>query len=127
MAAVVERPLLPAVQALPRPRGWEPRRILAEAALERLDWPSTRQEAWKYTDLAAVKATEFTAGAALPVDIGPLILPEARGSRLVFVNGRYDSHRSNTSNLPAGVRLMNLAAASELAHELGTLARPGGT
>jgi Fe-S cluster assembly protein SufD len=122
MAAVMERPLLPAIQALPRPAGWEPRRLAAEAALERQDWPGTRQEAWKYTDLAALKAMDFTAGSAAKVDIGPMILPEARGSRLVFVNGRFDPHHSNTSNLPAGVRLLNLASATELAHDLGSLA-----
>jgi len=60
------------------------------------------------------------------VDIGPLILPEARGTRLVFVNGRYNSHHSNTSSLPGGVRLLNLASASELAHDLGSLAAPAG-
>lgn len=127
MAAVLERPLLPAILAQPRPAGWEPRRRQAEAALERQDWPGTGQETWKYTDLAALKALDFTPGTLAPVDIAARILPEARGSRLVFVNGRYDSHRSNTSNLPAGVRLLNLASASELAHDLGTLATPGGT
>ena len=127
MAAVMERPLLPAILAQPRPAGWEPRRRQAEARLETLDWPGTRQEAWKYTDLAALKALDFTPGALAMVDITARILPEARGSRLVFVNGRYDSHHSNTSNLPAGVRLLNLASASELAHELGSLPTPGGT
>ncbi|MDR3671958.1 MAG: Fe-S cluster assembly protein SufD [Holophaga sp.] len=127
MAAVMERPLLPGILAQPRPAGWEPRRRQAEAALERQDWPSTRQEGWKYTDLAALKAMDFTAGAALPVDIGPMVLPEARGSRLVFVNGAFSSYHSNTSSLPPGVRLLNLAACSELAHELGSLAAPAGT
>lgn len=126
MAAVMERPLLPAILAQPRPAGWEPLRLRAEAALEGQDWPSTRQEAWKYTDLAALKALDFGAGAERPVDIGPLILPEARGSRLVFVNGQFDSHHSNCSSLPPGVRLLNLASASALAHELGTLAGPAG-
>jgi Fe-S cluster assembly protein SufD len=129
MAAVLERPpipaMLPAILARPRPAGWEARRAQAEAALERQDWPSTRQEAWKYTDLTTLTAIEFSAGTAAPVDIGPLILPEARGSRLVFVNGRFDSHHSTTSSLPPGVRLLNLASASELAHELGALAEPG--
>jgi Fe-S cluster assembly protein SufD len=126
MAAVMERPLLPAILAQPRPAGWAARRAQAEAALEGRDWPSTRQEAWKYTDLAPLKAMDFDCGAAETVDIGPLILPEARGTRLVFVNGHYNSHHSNTSSLPAGVRLLNLASASELAHDLGSLAGPAG-
>jgi len=122
MAAVMEHPLLPGILARPRPAGWTALRGRAEQALERQPWPSTRLEAWKYTDLAALEGLDFSLGEAREVDIGPLILPEARGSRLVFVNGRFDSHRSNTSNLPAGVRLLNLASATEMAHDLGSLA-----
>jgi Fe-S cluster assembly protein SufD len=125
MAAVMEAVLRPGILAPPRPASWDVLRAQAEAALVALPWPSTRQEAWRYTDVAALEASAFPAGGPAEVDIAPLILPEARGSRLVFVNGRYDSHRSNTSNLPAGVRLLNLACATELAHELGTLAQPG--
>ena len=125
MAVATERSFLPGVSALPRPDGWEPLRRLAETALESQDWPTTRQEAWKYTDLASLKTIAFAPAAAAAVDIGPLILPEARGSRLVFVNGHYDPRLSATANLPPGVRLLNLAAASELAHELGTLAGAG--
>jgi len=125
MGAVLDPVFRPGILAPARPGGWEALRGQAEAALARQPWPTTRQEEWKYTDLAALEASAFPAGSLAEVDIAPLIQPEARGSRLVFVNGRYDSHRSNTSNLPAGVRLLNLACASELAHELGTLARPG--
>jgi len=127
MAAVMERPLLPAILARPRPAGWNALRGLAEAALDRQDWPTRKQEAWKYTDLTGLEALEFTAGKPAEVDIGPQILPEARGSRLVFVNGHFDPHRSNTSNLPQGVRLLNLASASEMATDLGSLAQPGGS
>jgi Fe-S cluster assembly protein SufD len=123
MAAVLEHPLLPGILARPRPAGWGAARDAAERALESQPWPSTRMEAWKYTDLSALEALTgaLPTGTAEPLDLGPLILPEARGSRLVFVNGQFDSHRSNTSNLPPGVRLLNLASASELAHELGSL------
>jgi len=124
MGAVLDPVFRPGILAPARPSGWEALRIQAETALARQPWPTTRQEDWKYTDLAALEASAFPAGRLAEVDIAPLIQPEARGSRLVFVNGRYDSHRSNTSNLPAGVRLLNLAAASELAHDLGTLAPP---
>lgn len=124
MAAVLDTPLLPATLALPRPAKWEALREAAEAALKTQAWPTTRQEAWKYTDLAPLKSLDFPAGARTEVDIAPLILPEARGSRLVFVNGHFDSHRSNVTTLPAGVRFLNLASASELAHDLGSLARP---
>ncbi len=125
MTTAIEGSLLPAVAAQARPSGWEPLRVRAEAALAGQDWPTTRQEAWKYTDLSVLKAMAFAPAFPAGVDIGPLILPEARGSRLVFVNGHCVAPRSNTSNLPPGLRLLNLASASELAHELGDLAGPG--
>jgi Fe-S cluster assembly protein SufD len=125
MEAVLEPSLLPGIAAQPRPAGWAPLRARAEARLAGQDWPTSRLETWRYTDLAGLKAVSFAPAAPAQVDIAPRILPEARGSRLVFVNGHYDSHRSNVSNLPPGVRVLNLAAASELAHDLGSLAALG--
>ena len=125
MPVALAAPFLPERLALPRPTNWQALRQQAETALEGQTWPSTRDESWKYTDLTALKSMAFPAGAKVEVDIAAMILPEARGSRLVFVNGHFDSHRSNVTTLPAGVRFMNLNAASELAHELGSLARPG--
>ena len=124
MAAALETPFLERALACPAPGGWAPLRLAAATALQDQALPSTRQEAWKYTDLAALKGLDFVPGAKGEVDIAPMILPEARGSRLVFVNGHFDSHRSNVTNLPAGVRFLNLACAPDLAHELGTLAAP---
>ena len=124
MAAVLECPLRPETLARPRPAHWEPLRLQAEAVLARQDFPGKRQEAWKYTDLAALQALAFSPGRPADCDIAGLILPEARGSRLVFVNGHYDSHRSNVSTLPAGVRFMNLAAGSQMAQDLGSLVPP---
>jgi len=123
MAAVLDCQLVEAALAAPAPATWPALRRRAEAALADQGLPTTRQEGWKYTDLAPLRSLSFVPGARADVDIAPVILPEARGSRLVFVNGHYDSHRSNVTNLPAGVRFMNLAGAPDLAHELGTLAR----
>jgi Fe-S cluster assembly protein SufD len=125
MEAALEPSILPGIAALPRPSGWASLRQEAEARLAGQDWPSTRQEGWRYTDLAALKALDFAPAAPAAADLAPLILPEARGSRLVFVNGHYDSHLSCLANLPPGVRVLNLAAATELAQDLGSLAGPG--
>ena len=124
MTPVLDCPLVEAALTRPAPGTFPALRGRAEAALAGQSLPGTRVEAWKYTDLAAMRDLEFTPGAAVEVDIAPMILPEARGSRLVFVNGHYDSHRSNVTNLPAGVRFLNLACAPELAHELGSLTDP---
>jgi Fe-S cluster assembly protein SufD len=117
-------PLLEGTLSRPRPADWSALRLRAEEALASQGFPTTRQEEWKYTDLAPMRDLEFVPGALQDVDIAPAILPEARGSRLVFVNGHYAPHASSVANLPAGVRFLNLACASEIARDLGTLATP---
>ena len=107
--------------ALPRPEGWEALRTDAEARVEKLGLPTTKQEDWKYLDLTPLAEMAFTPAPAAEVDIRDRILPEARGGRLVFVNGRPDPHHSCVSGLPAGVRLLPLSQASEAASALGTV------
>lgn len=107
-----------------RPDGWADLRTQAESRLQQQDLPTTHDEDWKYCDLKALKAQSFTAAPKAEVTIKDQILPEARGTRLVFVNGRYDGHHSCVSGLPAGVRFMHLAAATEASPQLGTLLRP---
>jgi len=124
MAALAECTLLPDLLASSRPMEWEPLRRAAEARLENLELPTTKDEDWKYTDLKALRETSFLPGAPLPVEIQEHILPEARGTRMVFVNGHFAPHLSNTSALPPGVRMLRLAAASEAAAGLGTLSTP---
>jgi Fe-S cluster assembly protein SufD len=122
MGAVANAELLPGLQALPRPGGWGALRARAEVGLDELVWPDRHQETWRQTDLGGLREQDFQPGRPVQVDIAPMILPESRGARLVFVNGHFDPHHSCTSSLPPGVRLLNLAAASELAPELGALA-----
>jgi Fe-S cluster assembly protein SufD len=124
MAALAECTLLPDLLASPRPGAWEPLRRAAEARLETLDLPTTRDEDWKYTDLKALRERTFIPGVALAGDIQEHILPEARGTRMVFVNGHFAPHLSCTSALPPGVRMLRLATASEAATDLGTLSPP---
>ncbi len=122
MVALDTAPLLEGFLSRLRPQGWEALRVRAEEALVRDGIPTTAREDWKYTDLAPLRDLDFVPGAAMDVDIAPAILPEARGSRLVFVNGHHAPHASCVANLPAGVRFLNLASASEMARELGGLA-----
>lgn len=125
MVAVEAAPFAERLLALPRPCEWTELRERAEAALAGAALPTTRDEEWKYTDLAPLRELDLHPAPAAEADIAPHILPEARGSRLVFVNGRYAPHASNVASLPAGVRFMNLGCSSEMAKGLGTLAGPG--
>ncbi len=123
-ASVSDCSLIPDLLGTGRPAGWAELRKAAESALQRQDLPTTKDEDWKYTDLRDLKALTFVPGQAEALDIKDNILPEARGTRLVFVNGHYDPHHSCTSALPQGVRLLHLASASEAATQLGSLLKP---
>jgi len=116
--------LLPDLLGASRPTGWPGLRKAAESALQHQDLPTTKDEDWKYADLRGLKALAFVPGQPETLDIKGRILPEARGTRLVFINGHHDPHHSCTSALPQGVRLLHLASASEAATQLGSLLKP---
>lgn len=85
------------------------------AALERanaLAVPTTRDEEWRFTDLAPLTRVHFRpvsdAPRITPSDIGPFAVPEA-AARLVFVDGVYASALSYAGNLPAGIEVGTIA------------------
>ena len=85
------------------------------AALERanaLRVPTTRDEEWRFTDLAPLNKLrlETPAAAAAPVDVAPFAVPEA-ALRLTFVDGVYSQPLSSRSALAAGVTVSTLAEA----------------
>ncbi len=124
--ALLDSSLKADLLAQARPQGWSALREAAEARLGAQELPTTRQEDWKYLDLAVLAQRSFAPAAPAAMDIREHILPEARGTRLVFVNGHHDPHHSCVSALPAGVRLLHLAAASEGAAQVGSLLDPAG-
>ena len=110
-------------------------RAAALADLTATGFPTRRQEAWLYTDLASVTDTTFAAPeAASPATLdraarllSALPAPDARATRLVFVNGRVAPALSTTTNLPDGVELVSLGAVlardgdADLASRIGSL------
>ena len=72
---------------------WQALRSTGWAIFEREGFPTTRDEAWKYTSLRRLARRAFRAD--LPVeapastDLGALLADELDGPRLVFLNGRY--------------------------------------
>ena len=80
---------------------------------ERLDFPTTGDEAWRYTNAAPIVATRFQpALRGRPVAVGPeQIEPFAYDAiQLVFVNGRYAPELSSLEHLPDGARAGSLSA-----------------
>lgn len=88
----------------------------AGGSFEALDFPTTRDEHWKYTNVAPILKTPFrqvfdldTHGVTAE-SIEPLTFPESRSSQLVFINGLFAAELSNLSALPDGVTVSNLAS-----------------
>ena len=76
--------------------------------------PTTRQERWRFTNVAPIAETEFAL--AEPVEV-PAAAPAAyhlagvTGPRLVFVNGRFAPALSTRNGLPSAVEVGSLAEA----------------
>jgi Fe-S cluster assembly protein SufD len=75
--------------------------------------PTTRQEDWKYTNVAPIARQPFHLPAASETITADALAPFAFGepgwSQLVFVDGRYAPALSALAGLPEGVRVASLA------------------
>jgi Fe-S cluster assembly protein SufD len=101
---------------------------LRRGALDRfaaLGFPTTRQEAWRFTSVEAIAQTPFVPaedGGDVPAptrrQIEALELCEARRHLAVFVNGAYHPGLSSVEGLPPGVIVGGLDAALQAAPEL---------
>jgi Fe-S cluster assembly protein SufD len=98
--------------------GFQDVRDRATAIVQERAIPSTREEAWRFTDLAALLSIQFRSvreSVALSFSqLESFLLPEATNSRLVFVNGIYAPDLSAIDNLPEGVLIGKLIAGAEL-------------
>ncbi len=83
---------------------------------EAIGFPTTREEEWRFTNVAPIAATRFipTARADARVTAEDIAKRSFGGTacvRMVFVNGHYAPHLSSVANLPDGVVVTNLASA----------------
>ena len=72
--------------------------------------PGPRSETWKYTSLRQLERRGFAIASSAPT-IDPALLADIPSPRLVFANGAFVPGLSDTSGLPAGVRLLPLSQA----------------
>lgn len=73
--------------------------------------PTKSDEEWRFTDLSNLLQNTFQVAEKVTVstdDFETYILPEAKQSQLVFVNGFYAPELSDVSGLPEGVYVGNL-------------------
>jgi len=85
------------------------------ARFSELGFPTTRDEDWRFTNVAPISRTVFQPAESAKVgrrDIEPFLIPGA-ACQLVFVNGRYSAELSSLGKLPKGVRVSSLAEAIE--------------
>ena len=99
----------------------EPLRQAAVNRVRPMAFPTMRDEDWRFTNLAALKAVQFgtaTTDSSAKHLVGELDIPESRQTRLVFVNGCFSSELSDLSGLPVGVTAGSLAALNAEQQEL---------
>ena len=105
---------------------------LRKRAIERfmaLGFPTTKNEDWHFTSVAAIAEREFTfvqarTGDVTLEDLEPFGFDGA-WTRIVFANGRFSAELSDLSALDGGVRVMSLAdawtQAPALTQQIGTI------
>jgi len=108
-------------------------RTSAIESFQKLGFPTTHDEDWKYTSVDRITSVAFAHGngnvGGVSADvISDLACAGTDCNRLVFVNGGYSPELSFTSALPDSVRVENLAAVLKskdefLARYLGRYAR----
>ena len=87
----------------------------AGQAFQELDFPTTRHEEWKYTNLAPLLKVPFRQlfdldlGGLTPRRIESLTFNESRGSLLVFINGLHAPELSHLGDLPERVFVGNFS------------------
>jgi len=91
-------------------------RARAIARFGELGFPTTKQEEWRFTNVAPIAATPFalakpSAVGLQPSALAPFLIGDDAQPRLVFVNGRLSAELSQSSGWPAGVRVESLVAA----------------
>lgn len=91
----------------------------AMARFEELGFPTTKEEEWKYTNVAPIARAGFTPyeieenpGSTMRgEEMASFEVPETSDSQLIFVNGSLREDLSSLKSLPAEVVVMNLARA----------------
>ncbi len=108
------------------------------ARFREVGFPTTRQEAWRFTDVSTIAQTPFALaqgpgrGAVLPETVREFVIPDMEPLVAVFVNGRFAPRLSSLRRLPADVHVGSLDAASRQTpataeHHLGRYASISGS
>ena len=94
----------------------------AAAAFEKMGFPTTRDEEWRFTNVAPIAGTRFVPAPPAAVARGavsPFAVPGLAGPVMTFVNGRFAPRLSTLDAPLAGVTTVSLAEA--IAHDPASL------
>ncbi|MBO0860386.1 MAG: Fe-S cluster assembly protein SufD [Chloracidobacterium sp.] len=107
----------------------------AGAAFESLDFPNTRDEEWKYTNVAQILKVPYRASSSqgdtesnslnglAARDIERFMFAESRESQLVFINGAFSRKLSNLANFAAASNGCVAGNLAEIPSEHSNVAR----
>lgn len=107
-----------------RPQSVDDLRRIGREAFDRLGYPHTQLEEWRFTNVGALSRTTFAAGATQPppdltaARIDGLAVSADGAVRAVTVNGAFCPALSALAGLPSGVRVMGLAEALSTSPQL---------
>jgi len=98
---------------------------------DRLGFPTTHDEDWRFTSVAPIAEGRFDLPESTTVvpsadDLSPFQWPGATAATLVFVNGRFVDAASSVGSLPKGVFVENLANAFSRSEVEANLTAAGG-
>ena len=104
------------VELAPQPKWLLPLRKAGMARFTELGFPTLKDEDWRFTNVAPLaklplKPVAETADGLAKSALEQSVFAKLAGPRLVFVNGHFDAKLSAIGELPAGVKVSNLAAA----------------
>jgi Fe-S cluster assembly protein SufD len=88
----------------------------AAGAFERLGFPTTRDEEWRFTNVSPIAATTFVPAPpseVSPAEVRRFTIPGLDGPVLVFVDGRHAPGLSNVGAAGRGVTVTSIAEALE--------------
>ncbi len=78
---------------------------------DELDFPTVKNEDWKYTNIAPILKHDFTTSSDVKADkksIEQFLIPGLKTSLIVFVNGSFSKELSHITKQAAGIRIENL-------------------
>jgi len=84
--------------------------------LQELDFPTRRDEDWKYTSVAPMLKQPYQEGRPVAIDAKDLegvVYPELNALQLVFTNGVLDPRHSDLDELPEGLHILPVSQAME--------------